>query len=298
MATIELKDRIKQGVFLLDGAMGTQLAARGVEVGHCNDYQNIESPDIVKAIHQAYFSAGSDAVLTNTFGANKYTLTRHGLADKVCEINKAAAQIARKAAGDERYVLGDIGPTGDFLAPLGLLKPDELKEAFAEQTKALEAGGVDGFIIETMTALEEIVIAIEAVKSVSSLPVFASMSYDKAGDNFRTMMGVSPEVAIAKIVELGVDAIGFNCGKMSLDDYRSLAKKYASVVKDLNSNVSLLAELNAGLPELVGDQAVYNVTGSEFAQALKDINETGFNILGGCCGTDPNLIKTATGLLK
>jgi len=298
MATIELKDRIKQGVFLLDGAMGTQLAARGVEVGHCNDYQNIESPDIVKAIHQAYFSAGSDAVLTNTFGANKYTLTRHGLADKGCEINKAAAQIARKAAGDDKYVLGDIGPTGDFIAPLGLLKPDELKEAFAEQTKALEAGGVDGFIIETMTALEEIVIAIEAVKSVSSLPVFASMSYDKAGDNFRTMMGVSPEVAIAKIVELGVDAIGFNCGKMSLDDYRRLAKKYASVVKDLNSNVSLLAELNAGLPELVGDQAVYNVTGSEFAQALKDINETGFNILGGCCGTDPNLIKTATGLLK
>ena len=298
MSPIQLKKRIKQGLFFLDGAIGTQLAVRGIELGHCYDYQNIEAPDVVEAIHQDYFNAGIDAVLTNTLGANKYTLARHNLADKVSKINEAGAEIARKAAGDDKYVLGDIGPTGDFLAPLGLLKPDELKEAFAQQAKALEAGGVDGFIIETMTALEEIIIAIEAVKSVSSLPIFASMSYDKAGDDFRTMMGVSPEVAIAKIVELGVDAIGFNCGKMSLDDYRSLAKKYASVVKDLNSNVSLLAELNAGLPELVGDQAVYNVTGSEFAQALKDINETGFNILGGCCGTDPDLIKTAVGRLK
>ena len=298
MALIELKKRIKQGVFFLDGAMGTQLAARGIEVGHCNDYQNIESPAIVEAIHQAYFNAGSDAVLTNTFGANKYTLARHGLADKVCEINKAGAQIARKAAGDKGYVLGDIGPCGDFLEPLGLLKTDELKEAFAQQAKALEAGGVDGFIIETMTALEEIVVAIEAVKSVSSLPVFASMSYDKAGDNFRTMMGVAPEVAITKIVELGVDAIGFNCGKMSLNDYSLLAKKYAFVVKGLNGDVVLLAEVNAGLPELVGDQAVYNVTAQQFAQALKDIHETGFNILGGCCGTDPALIQAAAALLK
>jgi len=298
MAVIKLKERIKQGIFFLDGAMGTQLAARGIDAGHCNDYQNIESPEIVEAIHEAYFNAGSDAVLTNTLGANKYTLTRHKLADKICEINKAAGQIARKAAGDNRYVLGDIGPCGDFLAPLGLLTPGELKDAFAQQAQALEAGGVDGFIIETMTALEEIVVAIQAVKSVSSLPVFASMSYGKAGDNFRTMMGVSPEDAIAKITALGVDVLGFNCGKMSLDDYRRLAKKYASVVNDLNSDVILLAEINAGLPELVGDHAVYNVTCEEFTQALKDINEIGFNILGGCCGTDPHLIKAATDILK
>lgn len=298
MAVIELRKRIKQGVFFLDGAMGTQLAAHGVEAGHCNDYQNIESPDIVEAIHRAYFSIGCDAVLTNTFGANKFALARHNLADKVYEVNKAGAQIARKAAGDERYVLGDIGPSGDFLAPLGLLKPDELREAFAQQAQALEAGGVDGFIIETMTALEEIIVAIEAAKSVSSLPVFASMSYDKAGDNFRTMMGVSPENAIAAIMDLGVDALGFNCGKMNLDDYRLLAKKYTSVINDLNSDVVLLAEINAGLPELIGTETVYNVIDLEFAQALKDINETGFNILGGCCGTDPALVKTVISLLK
>ncbi|HPS54528.1 MAG TPA: homocysteine S-methyltransferase family protein [Sedimentisphaerales bacterium] len=298
MAAIKLKDRIKQGVFFLDGAMGTQLAAHGIEMGHCNDYQNIESPAIVEAIHQQYFNAGSDAVLTNTFGANKYALARHKLADKVYEINKAAAHIARKAAGNNRYVLGDIGPCGDFLAPLGLLKPEELNEAFALQALALKAGGVDGFIIETMTALEEILVAIQAVKSVTSLPVFASMSYDKAGDNFRTMMGVAPEDAITKITALGVDALGFNCGKMSLDDYRCLAKKYASIVKDVNSDASMLAEVNAGLPELVGTQAVYNVTGQQFAQALKDIHETGFNILGGCCGSNPELIKAAACLLK
>jgi methionine synthase I (cobalamin-dependent) len=298
MATIELKERLKQGAFFLDGAMGTQLAVRGIHAGQCNDYQNIESPQIVEDIHRAYFSAGCDGVLTNTFGANKYTLKRHGLDDKVAEINTAAAKIARKAAGSDKYVLGDIGATGDFLEPLGLLKPEELKEAFADQARALEAGGVDGFIIETMTAIEEIIVAIEAVKSVSKLPVFASMSYDKAGDDFRTMMGVSPEIAIAKITELGVDAVGFNCGKMSLDDYRRLAKKYAAIVTDLGSDVMLLAEVNAGLPELIDGDTVYTVTAQEFAEALKDIKEIGFNIIGGCCGTDPELIKAGADLIK
>ena len=141
MARTELRERISEGLFLLDGAMGTQLIAHGIEVGTCNDYLNIESPDTIFDIHRAYLEAGSDAVLTNTFGANKYALARHGFAEMVKEINTAGAQIARRAAGQEKYVLGDIGPSGDFLQPLGSLEPVELKDAFAEQAKALLAGG-------------------------------------------------------------------------------------------------------------------------------------------------------------
>jgi len=282
----------------LDGAMGTELIARGIEAGRCNDYQNIESPDIVFDIHRAYLEAGSDAVLTNTFGANKYALARHGFSDKVKEINTAAAQIARRAAGEKKYVLGDIGPSGDFLQPLGNLKPQELKEAFARQAKALSEGGVDGLIIETMTALDEITIAIEAVKSVSKLPVFASMAFDKAGGDFKTMMGVDVKSAVSKIVSLGVDAVGFNCGTVSLEEYIELAGKYVSAVKALDKGVLIYAELNAGKPELVDGRAVYKVTPEEFAAAAEKIHSAGVNIIGGCCGTGPAHIKVLAKRLK
>jgi methionine synthase I (cobalamin-dependent) len=234
---MNLRERISKDLFLLDGAMGTQLIARGIEVGKCNDYLNVESPDVVSDIHRSYFEAGSDAVLTNTFGANKYALGRHRLAEEAAKINSAGARIARRAGGQDKYVLGDIGPSGDFLEPLGGLKPEELKEAFARQAKVLLDGGVDGFIIETMTALDEVTIAIEAVKSVrGGVPVLASMSFDRAGDDFKTMMGVSIEAAAAKIVALDVDAVGFNCGTVSLDEYVELAEKFVSAVRALSAD--------------------------------------------------------------
>ena len=298
MGRLGLKERIKKGLFLLDGAMGTQLIARGTEVGKCNDYLNIESPDTIVSIHKDYFEAGSDAVLTNTFGANKYALARHGLSEEAAKINTAGAQIARKAAGEDKYVLGDIGPSGDFLQPLGTLKADDLKNAFAEQAKALLAGGVDGFIIETMTALDEIAIAIEAVKSVSELPVFASMAFDNSGDDFRTMMGVDVETAVLKMVSLGVDAVGFNCGKMSLDDYIRLAVKYACAVQNSKEDVVVLAEPNAGTPELVEGEVIYNVPPDAFAAAAEKIYSAGVNIIGGCCGTGPEHIQAIAEKLK
>jgi len=299
VSRISLKERIRKGVLLLDGAMGTELIARGVEVGKCNDYLNIESPDIVFDVHRAYLEAGSDAVLTNTFGANKYALGRHGFGDRVEEINKAGAQIARKAAGEEKYVLGDIGPSGDFLEPLGGLKPEALRKAFAEQAKGLLAGGVDGFIIETMTALEEIAVAIEAVKSVcGGLPVFASMSFDKAGDDFRTMMGVDVESAVAKIIPFDVDVVGFNCGSASLDEYVELAGEFASAVKATGQDVLILAEPNAGKPELVDGRAVYNVSPEDFAAAVEKVHLAGVNIVGGCCGTGPAHIEALAKRLK
>ena len=302
-----MRERIKQGIFLLDGAMGTQLIARGVEAGRCNDYLNIDSPDTIFEIHRSYFQAGSDAVLTNTFGANKFALARHGFSDKVKEINTAAAKIARRAAGEQKYVLGDIGPSGGFLEPLGDLKPEELKDAFAEQAKALLAGGVDGFIIETETALDEITIVIEAVKSVcGELPVFASMAFDKVADGFRTMMGVDVESAVAKIVSLGVDVVGFNCGTLLLDEYVELAEKFISAIKALEKTrapsperrATIYAEPNAGKPQLLDGRAVYKVTPEDFATAIEKIHSAGVNIIGGCCGTGPEHIGAVVNRLK
>ena len=307
MPRMSLKERISEGLFLLDGAMGTQLIARGIEAGVCSDYLNIESPDIIFEIHQAYFRAGSDAVLTNTFGANKYALARHGFGDKVKEINTAAAKIARRAAGAGKYVLGDIGPSGDFLQPLGNLEPEELKNAFAEQAEALSAGGVDGFIIETETSLDEATIAVEAVKQASrDLPVFVSFAFDRVAGDFKTMMGVDVKSAVAKMVSLGVDAVGFNCGTASLDEYVELAKKFVSEIMALEKTrvtsderrVTILAEPNAGKPELVDGRTVYKVSPEDFAAAAEKIYSAGVNIIGGCCGTGPEHITAVFKTLK
>jgi len=292
MPRISLKEKFKQGLLVLDGAMGTQLIARNIQFGVCNEYLNIDSADIISGIHRAYLLAGCDAVITNTFGANKYTLTRHGLADETARINKAGAEIARDAAGEEKYVLGDIGPSGDFLEPLGALNPDELRDAFAAQAQALLAGGVDGFIIETMTALDETVVAVEAAKSIAGeMPVLVSMSFDKAGDSFKTMMGVGVEAAVSTIVPLNVDAIGFNCGTLSLDQYVALSEEIIAAVGALSEDVAITAEPNAGKPELVEGKAVYKVSPEDFAAAAEKIHSAGVRIIGGCCGTGPAHIE-------
>jgi 5-methyltetrahydrofolate--homocysteine methyltransferase len=324
MAKISLRERINKGVFLLDGAMGTQLIARGIELGRCYDYLNIEQPDTILEIHRAYLEAGSDAVLTNTFGANKYALARYGLSDKVKEINTAAAKIARRAAGAGsprceagKYVLGDVGPSGDFLKPLGNLEPEELKDAFAEQAEALSEGGVDGFIIETMTSLDEATIAVEAVKSVSGeLPVFASFAFDGVAGDFRTMMGVDVKSAVTKMVSSGVDAVGFNCGTVTMKQYVTLAEEFAKLLADKSGvavsatakqtpniklgakRVLLLAEPNAGQPELVDGRTVYKVSPEDFAAAAEKIHSAGVNIIGGCCGTTPGHIRALAERLK
>lgn len=300
MTRPELKTRLaQQGVFLLDGAMGTQLFARGIAPGTCSEAINLESPEIVLDIHRAYLQAGSDAVITNTFGANRYALARHGYADKAQEVAKAGAELARQAAGQERYVLGDIGPTGDFLEPLGALKDDELRDAFAAQAAGLRDGGVDGFIIETMTALDETEVAIEGVKSIDSgLPVLASMSFDKVAGGYRTMMGVDIPSAVTKMVSLGVDGVGFNCGTATLDEYVALAQQYVAAVRARGRDVIIFAEPNAGKPELADGEAVYRVTPDEFAAAAEQILNLGIHVIGGCCGTAPSFVEAVAKRLK
>lgn len=275
----------------MDGAMGTQLIEAGAPAGCCNDYLNIESPATVTAVHEKYLDAGVDAIITNTFGANGLVLKRHGYGDQVQAINRAAATLARAAAGEGRYVLGDIGPCGDFLEPLGMVNADDLKAAFAAQAEGLLAGGVDGFIIETMTSLEEIKVAIAAVQSVCDLPVFVSLAYDPAGGAARTMMGVSPQQAVEQLAPLGIAALGFNCGTLDMDGYVALAQEYAQALE--GTGVLLLAEPNAGRPELEDDRAVYRLSPGAYAAALAKINAAGARILGGCCGTTPEHIAQA-----
>jgi 5-methyltetrahydrofolate--homocysteine methyltransferase len=296
VARVNLSERINKGLFVLDGAMGTQLFTSGIEAGGCNDYLNIKSPDLIARIHTAYLQAGSDAVITNTFGANKFTLARHSLSDKAAGINLAGARLGRAAAGNDKYLLGDIGPCGDFLEPLGNVKPDELRDAFADQAGALANGGVDGFIIETMTAIEEITIAIEAVKSVADLPILASLAYDPKGDTFRTMMGIDPETAVEKLLPLGIAAIGFNCGTLDMAGYVKLAQVCSDAIG--TGTTALLAEPNAGRPELADGKTVYNLSTEDFAAACEQIHAAGAKIIGGCCGTTPDHIKAMTRRLR
>jgi 5-methyltetrahydrofolate--homocysteine methyltransferase len=296
MAKKTLKQKLSEGLLFLDGAMGTQLMAKGIELGKCNEMLNIESPQIILDIHRSYIQAGSDAVYTNTFGANEITLARHGLADKVEQINKAAVEIARKAGGRDKFVIGDIGPCGDFLRPLGNLEPKILKSAFAKQAKALCDGGVDGFVIETMTAIDEAKVAAEAVKSVCNLPVFISFAFDPAGADFKTMMGVSVETVVSEFSAIGVDAIGFNCGTLKMEQYLQLAEKFAKLLKD--KNILLLAKPNGGKPELIDGRAVYKLSDKDFADWLEKIHNAGVALIGGCCGTTPAHVKAMCEKIK
>jgi methionine synthase I (cobalamin-dependent) len=299
MAKIKLSERINNGVFFLDGAMGTQLFARRADMPRCSDQLSVTDPETVKAVHTAYLQAGSDAVITNTFGANTISLAKHGLESEAENICISAARNAIETItalyGEDadKYILGDIGPCGDLLEPLGLLKPENLKDALAAQATALEKGGVDGFIIETMTAVEEAAIAVEAVKSVSQLPVFVSLAFDPAGGQFRTMMGVDAAMAVEKIAPLGVEAIGFNCGTLGMDEYIELTGIFAELLK--NKPILLLAEPNAGKPELIDGKAVFSLTPEKFADAGRNIRSAGASIMGGCCGTTPEHIAALSG---
>lgn len=293
------RERMKAELVVLDGAMGSQIIAGGATAGVCNDYLNVESPELIGGIHDAYFAAGSDAVITNTFGANAISLARHGYEQQAVRINTAAAQIARQAAeraGGDRYVLGNIGPCGDFLEPLGQVSRKRLTDAFAEQAGGLVDGGVDGFIIETMTAVDEMVVAVEAVKSVSDLPVLTSFAYDPTNAGFRTMMGAGPEDTVKVLCDVGIDAIGFNCGTLTMEEYVGLAKVYAAAIAE--KGVILLAEPNAGRPELVDGNTVYRLSGEDFAAECEKIRDAGARLIGGCCGTTPEHIEAMAKRLR
>jgi 5-methyltetrahydrofolate--homocysteine methyltransferase len=268
---------------LADGAMGTMLFANGLEFGDPPEVWNISHPDVIRRVHRGYLDAGSRILLTNTFGGNRFRLEMHGNASRVDELNRTAAILLRQevdAAGTGALVAGDIGPSGQIMAPLGTLDYEEAVDGFAEQAAALVAGGVDVLWIETMSALEEIHAAIDgARRAAPTMPIIATMTFDTRG---RTMMGVTPEQAAEALLGWGVDAIGGNCGN-GPDELIAVVKKMQAA----GPAIPLVAKSNAGMPELVDMRAVYRASPQLMADAAVEMHDSGATIIGGCCGTTP-----------
>lgn len=276
--------RLQSGdVIVADGAMGTMLQVAGLPGGVAPEGWLLDNPDAVRGVHRAYIEAGSELVLTCTFGGSRTRLAQYDLGHRVSEINRRAVEIARQAAGDEAYVAGDIGPLGVFLKPLGELAYDEAVEIFAEQAAALAEGGADVIYIETMAALEEVEAAVEgALQVANGVPVTATLSFDT---HDRTNMGVRPEEAAIALLERDVSAIGANCGA-TLDMTLGAAEKMRQVAPD----TPLIVKPNAGKPRLVGDDVVYDATPEDMARYARKFVALGARIVGGCCGSTPEHI--------
>jgi 5-methyltetrahydrofolate--homocysteine methyltransferase len=262
-----LLESLKLRPLLGDGAMGTQLMLAGLEQGSCGEAWNLTHPDRVLAIQRRYAEAGSDCIITNTFGGSRIMLNRHGCANDVVEVNRAAVQITREAFGDRPgFVLGDVGPFG------GLIE-----------------AGADAIIIETQTSLEELTLAILAAKEAGASCVIGSMAYDVTldGSTFRTMMGVDPEQAAQVMEELGADVVALNCGTgMDMNRAREAVERYRAV-----TSLPVMAQPNAGLPKLVQMKVVYDELPEDMVQGMSPLLAAGANIVGACCGSTPDHIR-------
>jgi methionine synthase I (cobalamin-dependent) len=238
---------------------------------------------LVQEVAEAYVNAGASIILTNTFGANRFVLERHGRGDKVVEFNRAGAAISRRAAGARAKVFGSIGPSGKIIM-MGEVEQDELFEAFRQQAAALAEGGADGLVVETMTELVEVVTAVKAAKT-TGLPVVGSMTFDSGKNRTDTMMGVSPQKAAEALNEAGADVVGCNCG-IGIDNYITVAGMLRAA-----SSKPVWVKANAGLPEIEGGKVVYRMTPEEYAGKAAELAKAGANIIGGCCGTSPEFIR-------
>lgn len=271
----------EQGVVLVDGAMGTMLFASGLEHGDSPELWNVKHPDRVGAVHRAYLDAGSQIILTNTFGGTRYRLQLHNMEGRVAELNLAAVRLLREEvakSGKRALVAGDIGPSGQLLQPLGDLTYEEAVDGFAEQASALIEGGVDLVWIETMSALEEVQAAVEGVRQVSqTVTIVTAMTFDTRG---RTMMGVTPEKALTALLSYGAAAVGGNCGNGPEEIIEVIEKMHA-----VSPETILVAKANAGIPELVGGRPVYRATPEAMAEYALKVYAAGARIIGACCGS-------------
>jgi 5-methyltetrahydrofolate--homocysteine methyltransferase len=281
----KILDQIKQGKTMVsDGAWGTFLQQKGMEPGECPEEWNLSHPDDVFDIAKSYIDAGADMVETNSFGGTIFKVEKYGLADKVFELNKAAAKISRKAAGD-KFVLGSVGPTGKILM-MGDVTEDELYEAFKTQVQGLEAGGVDAIMIETMTDLDEARLAIRAAKENTNCEVFCTMPFEKTvNGDYRSMMGIAPTDMVNTLIDAGAELIGANCGN-GIEDMIGIVKE----IRKANKDIPVLVHANAGMPIYDDGKTVFPETPDEMADLVPKIIEAGANIIGGCCGTTPDHI--------
>ncbi len=277
-------------IILLDGAIGTELDKRGL-MGRGR--VNLESPDAVLEIHQAYSRSGCDALTTNTLTMNRIYIETHNVNVSVEEVNRAGVQLADRATDRSRYVLGSMSATGQLLQPYGTYTETQFCEAFREQARILAEAGIDGFLIETMYDLREAVVALHACKEVSSLPAIVSIAFQTEDKGGRTMMGDTAEQCARQLTEVGADVVGANCG--DLDPIQT------AVVVGLLRNATdlpILAQPNAGKPRLVGEKTVFDMTPGPFAEGIAECIRAGARIVGGCCGTSPEHIRAVAKIIQ
>jgi len=273
---------IKSGPVVTDGSWGTQMQKRGLARGECPDAWNLTHPERVLEVARQYVDAGSQIILTNTFGGNRLALKKFGLDHKAVAINTAGIEISKEAAGDGAHVFASIGSTGMMLVTHETTEA-ELQDVFEEQAAAQAGAGADGIIIETMIDVAEAGIAAAAAKQ-TGLPVIVSMVYDAGEHKDRTMMGNSPEEVVAALSGAGIDGFGANCGQ-GIEAFLPICDRLRQA-----TDLPIWIKPNAGLPEIVDDRTVFRTTADEFAQFIPELVRTGAGFLGGCCGTDHKFV--------
>jgi 5-methyltetrahydrofolate--homocysteine methyltransferase len=276
-------------LIISDGAMGTELQARGLPVGKCPELWNLENPEVVKQITADYIAARARLVETNTFGANRFILARHHLEDKLREINAAGVTLARQAinesgVGGKIYLFASLGPTGNFLEPLGDMTTGQLADAVTEQVAVFRDAGVDGVCVETMTDITEAEITVRAVKD-AGLACIALMCFDKTPRGYFTMMGVDIPTSVRVLIDAGADIIGSGCGG-GCNEHLEIARE----IRALTSH-PLAIHPNAGKPEMVDGNVVYPESPEVFGNTARELVQIGANIIGGCCGSTPAHIR-------
>jgi 5-methyltetrahydrofolate--homocysteine methyltransferase len=278
-----IKKLLAKGPVITDGAWGTELMKKGMKANQCPEIWNLTDPEKVGEVAKSYVDAGSRVILTNTFGANRFVLVRYNMEDKVREINIAGVDISKEAAGDQALVFASMGPSGKMLIMKDVTEK-ELQEAFEEQADAIKDAGADAIIIETMTDITEAIIAIAAAKK-TTLPLVASMVFDAGKEKDRTIMGHTIEEMVEKFTSAGVDVLGTNCGK-GIEGFIPVCEKMRT-----NTNLPLWIKANAGSPEYIKGETVYNTTPEEYASYVPVLVQAGADFIGGCCGTNPDFIR-------
>ncbi len=289
---MNILENVNQEGLIFDGAMGSMLIQAGLKGGKASEFWNIEKPEVIESIHRAYFEAGADVATVNTFGGSAFKMAKMGITHSPEQINTAAVHIAKKAAGEGQYVAGGMGPLGEMLKPAGLVSVEDAVSCFAQQAGFLAGAGVDCFILETFFDLNEILAAIRGLRQASSLPIFASMTFQKKQNGFFTIMGNKPVESMNVLLEAGASVVGANCSLTS-DTMIELAQEIRH-----NIDAPIIIQPNAGAPKAVGESIIYPESVEHFSDNMKKLKELGVNVVGGCCGSTPDFIRSTAEKIK